>query len=441
MRQESPLSRTSHSEEGVALVLSIMVLMVSGALAAVAAGSALEATDNSRQDRKVKQAIAAADAGMDVALYRLNKFAGLLDPSVQCVVSNPPTGILTAEVVQLDGWCRSQTEEMGDGASFTYQVSAPLRIEDAGQDVWERKVISSGTVGTVRRRAATVVKAPTGQALFSDAVFSHEDLPLRNSAHVYGSVRSNGNVITENSAQVCGNVTFGPGKQFTGGSQCPGFLSRPATELFVLSPVILPASNDNARIGSLDPWTDSNRIGWSPSTRVLTMSHSSTLTLTGGSYVFCRLELSNSAQLIIPDDGTPVRIYIDSPENCGGTTASVGIHNSSTILNLSENPTMVQLYVAGSANPAITTTVQLHNLHELQLVVYAPNSQVSFDNNNRLKGAVAAKKVALNNNLEIRWDDRIGNLLVGDVPLPLYSRQSWVECSSVAPTASPDSGC
>ena len=51
-------------------------------------------------------------------------------------------------------------------------------------------------------------------------------------------------------------MTPGPGKQFQGGNQCGGFTSQPATEPFVLSPVVLPLVNDNARIGILDPWTD-----------------------------------------------------------------------------------------------------------------------------------------------------------------------------------------
>ena len=440
-QQQQRFGSKARSEDGIALVLSIMVMMVVGALAGVAAANALEASDQSRQDRNVKQAISAADAGMDVALYRLNKFASLLTDTVECVVSAPATGILRGEVVLPDGWCPPQTEELGGGATFTYRVSAPVRVDNAGQDVWQRKVVSTGAVGSVQRRAAMVVNAPTGQALFDATVFSQEDLPLRNYARVNGNVRSNGNVNTQNNSLICGNIMVGVGKQFQGGNQCPGYSARQATEPYVLAPVVLPLTNDNLRIGTLDPWTNPGDISWSPTSRVLTMSNSATLTLRGGNYVFCRLELRQSAQLIVPDDGTPVRIYIDSPENCGGNTASLGLYNSSDILNPSGDPTMVQVYVAGSSNPAVTTTVQLHNGHEVQLVVYAPNSFITFDNQNRLRGAVSARKVELNNNLEISWDPRVRNLLVGDVPLRLYTRGSWVECIPTAPSGSPDAGC
>ena len=49
--------------------------------------------------------------------------------------------------------------------------------------------------------------------------------------------------------------------------------------------------------------------------------------------------------------------------------------------------------------------------------------------------------MALNNNLEISWDPRVRNLLVGDVPLALYTRESWVECVPTAPAGGPDAGC
>jgi hypothetical protein len=207
----------------------------------------------------------------------------------------------------------------------------------------------------------------------------------------------------------------------------------------VLSPVALPVENDNARIGSTDPWTDPQRIAWSPSSRTLAMDGTSTLTLTGQNYVLCSLVLSNSARIIVPDDGTPVRIYIDSPQSCGGDNLSFSLRNSATIENVSGDPRMVQLYVAGSDSSP--TYVEFHNLHELTMVVYAPNSNVSFNNNNTFTGAIAARKVDMQNNLEIRWDARLSSLYSGDVPLPVYSRQAWVECTLGETGSEPDAGC
>ena len=435
------LGRIRHSEQGLAIPIALAVLLISGIVAAVAMASSLAATSQSRRDRNAKRAIAAADAGIDVATYRLNKLANVLTTVLPCVSLNAQTRVLYVEAVVGDGWCREQSEELEQGGSFTYRVSNAVRFHDADQDqdVWQRKIVSVGTVNGVRRRVVSTLNAPTGTSLFTDAVFSDEDFTMRNSARIDGSVRSNGNIITQNSAQICGNVTVGPGKEFRGGSQCSGFTRQTAPELFVLSPVDLPLVNDNSRIGSADPWTDPGNIQWNTGSRVLKLQNAATLRLTGGTYLFCSVELRNSSQLIIPDDGTPVRIYIDTPENCGGTTLSFGLYQSGTIVNESGNPAMAQIYVAGS--PTTTTSVQIHNLHELAIALYAPRSTISFDNQNRIVGAVAGKKLTMQNNLEFRWDQRLATLYVGDVPLPVYQRQAWVECKAQPGGAQPDAGC
>jgi hypothetical protein len=408
-------------------------------LAGAATAASLAATRQAMRDRNVKTAIEAADAGLAVSLYRLNKLAGSLTNSQPCAGVNGSSGVVGPEAAQGNGWCRPQEEQLAAGSGYSYQVSAPLRTSVAGQDVYRREIVSVGAVGTQRRRVSLTVDAPSGKALFADAVFSDEDLSMRNSSFIEGSARSNGNIVTQNSSLICGNATVGPTKQFRGTGICSGFNVQQATEPWVLSPVVLPASNDNARIGGQDPWTDPSSISWSPSTRVLALRNSSTLTLTGENYVFCGLTLDQSSRLITPPDGSPVRIYIDAPENCGGRAVSFGTYNSSTIQNDSDDPTMVQLYVAGS--PFMPTAVDLRNRTRLHMVIYSPNSTLTFDNFSQLVGAVAAKRVVVQNNLEIRWDPRVANLLVGDVPLPTYTPQAWVECDAVPVSADPDAGC
>jgi hypothetical protein len=414
-------------------------LMVTLILAGAATAASLAATREAMRDRNVKTAIEAADSGLAVSLYRLNKFAASLTSSQPCVGANGSSGVLGPEAAQGNGWCRPQEEELGGGAAYSYQVSVPLRTSVAGQDVYQREVVSVGAVGTQRRRVSLTVNAPSGKALFADTVFSDEDLSMRNSSYIEGNARSNGNIITQNSSLICGNATIGPAKQFRGTGICSGFNVQEATEPWVLSPVVLPASNDNARIGDQDPWADPSSISWNPTTRVLALRNSSTLTLTGENYVFCGLTLDQSSRLITPPDGSPVRIYIDAPENCDGRTVSFGAYNSSTIQNDSDDPTMVQLYVAGS--PFIPTSVELRNRTRLHMVIYSPNSTLTFDNFSQVVGAVAAKRVVIQNNLEIRWDPRVANLLLGDVPLPTYTAQAWVECAAEPTAAAPDSGC
>ena len=71
----------------------------------------------------------------------------------------------------------------------------------------------------------------------------------------------------------------------------------------------------------------------------------------------------------------------------------------------------------------MTTALRSPTGTRLHIVIYAPNSTVTFDNFRTSGGAVAAKRVVVQNNFEIRWDPRVANLLLGDVPLPTYTRE------------------
>jgi hypothetical protein len=436
------MSRMLAAEEGVALVVSVSVLMTGGALAAVAATEAVVADSQSLRDRNVKRAVAAADAGIEVGVYRMNKFASVLDAVNQCVVRNDTTGVLGVEAVQADGWCREQEEDLGEGARFSYRVSGRQQVNVGGQDVWQRKVVGKGTVGSVSRRAIITVNAPTGQPLFAVGVFSDLDLNMQNSAEIISNVRSNGNVNLSNSAMICGEVKVGPGKQQTGNKNCAGAVSQ-ATEPFVLAPVTLPASNDNFRLTLGPPGPDDPRSGsvsWDPGTRDLFLKNAS-ITLQGGDYVICDLSLEANGKLVIPDDGTPVRIYIDAPESCGGAgTGNFSLRTSSSeIDNVSGDPSMLQIYAVGSNT--IPTTVELNNKHDTAMTIYAPNSAVTYDNQSEFLGAVAARQVSMRNNSGITYDARAGSIVSGTTPLPVYQRQSWVECARTRGSGAPDAGC
>src|SRR4029078_10707706 len=128
---------------------------------------------------------------------------------------------------------------------------------------------------------------------------------------------------------------------------CGGYSVAPAATAFNLQPVDqgnAPTVNDNGRIGnppgvaSADTCTSCANIDWNPATRVLNLRNNATLTLGGNVYSLCRLDLDNSSQLKIAARplGTSVRIYIDSPENCGGANGmgSVSVRNDSTIVNM-----------------------------------------------------------------------------------------------------------
>jgi hypothetical protein len=426
--------------------LAMLVLFVVAALGAVVAAQGITATGQGRHDSSVKRAVASADAGIEAAIYRLNK---LKTSELLCVVVGV-TG-LTVEPVQADGWCRAQPEDLGDGASYSYRISGGHLAIINGQELLQRKIVSTGTVNGSTRRAEAVVGSATGKSLFGgNAVTSADDLSLANSTHVVGNVASNGNVSLSGSTSLCGNATYGPGKQFTttnAGLQCSGYSTFQADGSMLLNPVDqgnAKTVNDNGRIGVQDTFLPSIPSVWNPATRVLQLKQFSTLTLGGDVYSFCNLEIANSAQLIIAPRAAgrpPLKIFIDSPENCPGVTnaGSVKLTEQASILNPNADPSTVELFVAGSAETA--TSVQFLNsfASAVNMLIYAPRSTVRMQNSTAIVGAVAGKSVLLENSATVTWNASAA-VTIDDLE-PLFRRQSWVECSTRQTGSAVDSGC
>src|SRR5687768_4286175 len=108
-------------ERGVALPVALAVLAAVAGLATVAAKAAIVSNNQSFRDNNAKRAVQAASAGLQAAVYQTN----LLQPAAnQCVLKNSSTGALTNGAVQSDNWCQAQTEDLGDGASYSMQISS-----------------------------------------------------------------------------------------------------------------------------------------------------------------------------------------------------------------------------------------------------------------------------------------------------------------------------
>ena len=100
----------------MALPVTVSVMFMVAGLATVTARAAITSDHQSLRDRNVKQAIQAANAGLEAAMYRTN----LMQPgSLQCALRNVSSGNL-----QRDGRRRTtvgvaeQTEDLGNGQSL-----------------------------------------------------------------------------------------------------------------------------------------------------------------------------------------------------------------------------------------------------------------------------------------------------------------------------------
>lgn len=445
-------------ERAIALPTAVMMLMIIMLLAGAAATATIGATHQSNSDGGTKRSVAAADAGLNTAIYRLNK---LKPSSLSCVVNGPL--YLLLDPVLGTGWCptvTSQTagsstssEALGDGSNYSYEMSAGENKVVGGQYVQERKIISTGMANGVQRRVMAKVTSLTGVSLFGgNSLTSLKDIDLPLGTTITGGVASNGNINVSMCPQIAGNVWYGSqNKNFTinhtgNPANCPLFAERRLPQDLVLNPVNVPTSNDNNRItAGTDPWALKLLSGsnWDPANRVLQVRGASLLTLTGNTYVFCKLEVENLAQLIIGArlfTQTPLKIFIDSPENCPGVSnaGTIRVRNTASINNLNVDAKTFQVYAAGS--PSTATSIRFENtISSMVGTFYAPRSTVLLQNANAILGAVAADTITLQDTARINWLDSAD--ITTDDLTPLFKRTGWTECTSKPTGSAPDSGC
>jgi hypothetical protein len=438
------------SESGNVMATALGVLSVTGVLTASVFSVSGRLSDSSNKSRGAKKALAAADAGLEAAVYRMNKQN--LQNTTDC---------FTVQLVaKVNGECPGQTGSLGNGASYTYHVTPALGVGDTcagvpisytgsqALSIVQRCVTAAGVADGVTRRIQARVASYIGLSLFSLGIVGLERIELKNSAKVTATIGSNGTISLGNSNQVTG-VELGPSAPNVsiGSSNSVGLVTRRSVSQgnHVLAPVDVGNSatvNDNIRL--TNGQDAKSNVTFSSATRVLTMNNSSTLTLGGGTYNWCKFYASNSAELNIAA-GAKVRIFIDSPDRPGsGCASGTGTFKASNSIEIN-NPgpaENLQIYVygrhsSGSGNP----DVEFENSVDFNKgFIYAPQSTVEFKNSAEMVGAIAAERVEFKNSVDFAWDPTLANLRART--LSMYYKTAWKECWSKQASASdPESGC
>lgn len=173
-------------EGGFAVPLAMSILAMTALLVLAVVAFATHSTDRANRDRQAARAQQAADAGLDAALYRMNK--ALVASQVEGVLGVPADVLATAECVDVSvgslslvessgGWCpASSGSEQIDGpgtegdpwapASFSYATSTGINLgtdpNDSGAYLVEREIVSTGTVDDVDKRVIGTVRVKLG---------------------------------------------------------------------------------------------------------------------------------------------------------------------------------------------------------------------------------------------------------------------------------------
>jgi Tfp pilus assembly protein PilX len=440
---------------------------------------AMGVNTTSVEDRSSKRALAAAEAGLQTAVYRLN----LLNQSSQANAGNCLTTTWVA--VTTGGQCPGLTESIGNGAQYTYYVTPATTVGSAGcvtlsnvaTSAIDRCITSVGLVNGVRRRIQTrVVSQPTILAFNQVGLIGKSLVYAYNAAKLISDVGSNERVIFHNSVNVednaaidvdgkvmiltGGTYTYANSVKIDGGTQTittPFNLTTPDFEA-----VESLAVNDNENLVQALGST------WDPATRRITMGNSVTKTIPPGTYHVCNVELGNSVKLQFSHTGgARTKIYVDSPSRtdsvCAGQVQPSGTFTADNSVEINkevgEREELLDVYLYGTpyndTRPMYSWCSPIHHPNEPASCrsdfmldnsvnfyggVYAPNSTIQAHNSTKIWGALAGDKLMFFNSV----DFTLTGEMKGRPPegSGAAQRRGWAECRPLPTVATdPESGC
>ena len=461
------IRRLKEDQRGFALPIALAVLAILTLLGAATVLSATQSNSLTSRDAKTKAALEAADAGLRVAVYRLNQ---LRPDDTHC-----PTQPLTA--AGAGNLCAAAgPESIGNGASFRYWISGIITsgtcagntVDNTQTSIGQRCITAIGTANGISARTQERVVAYNSSPVFPAAIYGTKSVTISNNGTVSGTAQnpaligtngtlnvgaSGGGTTTIDGYEVGPGGTINIGANVTNAlppsSSLPAFRATPWPPLSNVPFGNTATVNSDARICSLDPCHGG--VTFNPVTRVLSMANNSSLTLGGGIYNFCDMSASNNAHITI---GATVQtqIYIDSssrilsdgvtPACSNLTTGRLTLSNNDTLDNPSGSALNVQLYVYG--NPALpgANVVSLFNNSNSYISLDAPFSTINISpsNNTTYTGAIAGYVITLGNASHFTYQPSTNTLQIGS--LGLYYRAYWEQCpASPSVVSDPTSGC
>jgi Tfp pilus assembly protein PilX len=466
------------SEKGVALPVAAGMLMVISILVVGFFTVAIRVNSTSVGDRSSKRALAAAEAGLQTAVYRLN----LLNQSAEAHAGDCLTTTWVVETTA--GQCPGQPGSLGNGAAYTYYVTPAngaagcVTLPGVATSTADRCITSIGTANGVRRRVQTRVVSQSIFPPFNEVGMIGKSLVFAyNSANLNSDVGSNQRVVFENSVNVYdndaievdgkvmllqgGTYQYENSVKIDGGTQTittPFELNLPDSELERVE-----NGNNNSTLA-----TDLGSA-WNPTTRRINIA-SGEKTIRPGVYHVCGVTLGNSVKLKFSHTGGALtQIWVDSPSRpgsqaCAGQTdihAGTFTADNSVEVNkeVGEREELLDIYMWGTpyndTRPTYPTCEPIH--HPTQTAtcrsdfmldnsvnfygsVYAPNSTIQAHNSVKFYGATAGDKIIFFNSVDF--------FLTGEIKDKDYGspgaaqRRGWAECRPQPDDPNdPESGC
>lgn len=433
------------NERGLAVPTALMALIASFALASVAVISTVNVQQGTHRDHDSKEAIAAADAGANIAMLRLNRFLPSLSTSTPCI---GPSG--EAQKANAEGWCPATAVEPVGSATYQYWISA---FKSDGS----LEVVSLGKSGSVSRRVSVAMDSNFEDPVFADEkLIGEENIEFSGSApYIHTDLGTNGGIGVGGVGThptLCGNDRHGPGKEAPTPT-CSGVKTEGEKSLPKLSaPENIATENSNCRLAANCPnKTDvdsynKNRTStkpWDSSHSIINVTSSATLTMGGRDYWVCGLFV-NSGEIVMPV-GSSVRIFIRTPEECklAPGAIQVEITGSGKISSTGFNPQqgffeVPGIYMLGNGEVRLEGNSSGNKELKNEFMLYAPESHIDIGGNASYNSLIAGKSLNIHGSVYIESDPRIKEPEL--FYESLFERTRYVECTG-ATVSPPNSSC
>ncbi len=444
------IRRSLSDTAGFILPTAIIVLLIVTVLIGAAITVAAQTSTSTTRDDNSKAALEAAEAGLQVASYRISQFK---PETTKCI-----TG--TAEASPTSGiYCEGPEESLGNSAVYRYWTSKGLEStnECVGKKITvksgfvQRCIIAEGVVNGVKPgvRLQTRIESAVGESLFSiKGILGLEEVSVSGSVKATSIVASNKKIVGKGSAAFEKGFEVCPGGEFKpkagaernksgvtvggiGGTQAnpPLEKERSAAACPIKAEISVThataASNEDSRIGNQDEFfTEGKSVNkFTASNYELQVESNGVLTLGGSKYYFCNFVVARNGTIKIAK-GAKVEIFIDDhadnpqcPEGSGAFSIGGNAHL--------ENPngaSALLIQVAGKG------PLTIENSGTLKADVYAPEAEVKMSGSGTLTGAIVGKTVHLEAG-SFNFSEEEEELIAQGAGGGAYTRQGWEQCT------------
>lgn len=222
-------------------------------------------------------------------------------------------------------------------------------------------------------------------------------------ANADGDIGSNGDVSMDSNNKVWGDASPGPGGTITGDLSKISGSTTPLPSTVTLPEIVLPAlAQSSALTVSSSTTLPSGQYGYTS----LQINSSKKLTITGPATILCdSFVMKSNSELLVDASAGPVEFFV----------VNDFVLNSNTVVHSGEDSPIDVAFNLLSDNvldPGVDVAfdpdaVDFDSGSKLYGTIYAPSASVTIDSNFELFGSLIARRVDLNSNCRIHYDESL----------------------------------